>query len=244
MTDQATESTENTPNLFDGVEADPAPAAQTEPPVNPFTDLLNGITNEDGSPKYGDVEAALKSIPNAQGHIKTLESELKTLREQAAKAENTEEIVQRLSRQQTENQTQSFQNPEELEDAIDSRLAAREKTKLEQTNLEQVGSKFAEVFGTKASDEMSRIATESGVTLKWLENMARTSPKALFKLAGISAENVPENKKTRGTINTESLATSLHERPKERKSIMYGADTKQVISAWNAAGETARAKLG
>ncbi len=46
--------------------------------------------------KYNSVEDALKSVPHAQKHIQTLESELAAAREELAKRRTTEELLDEI----------------------------------------------------------------------------------------------------------------------------------------------------
>ena len=46
--------------------------------------------------KYSSVEDALKSVPHAQKHIQTLESELATLKEELSKRKTTEELLDEI----------------------------------------------------------------------------------------------------------------------------------------------------
>ena len=46
--------------------------------------------------KYSSVEDALKSVPHAQKHIQTLESELATLKEELMKRRTTEELLDEI----------------------------------------------------------------------------------------------------------------------------------------------------
>ena len=46
--------------------------------------------------KYTSVEDALKSVPHAQKHIQTLESELATLKEELTKRRTTEELLDEI----------------------------------------------------------------------------------------------------------------------------------------------------
>ena len=54
---------------------------------DPYADLLQGITSEDGRPKYATVSDALNSLGHSQAHIAKLEAENARFREEFAAME-------------------------------------------------------------------------------------------------------------------------------------------------------------
>jgi hypothetical protein len=221
-------------NLFENqqpVDQQAAPEAepQTQVQEDMFSDLLDTITDTEGNPKYADVPTALKSLSASQEHIRKLEQEAKEMREKLAKQEAADAIKEKVKSAPAE----ASVNEESLFDVVNRVLDARTKQQKEEENLLTVHAKFSEVYGEKASIRMKELAAQNEVSLQFLEQMAKTSPNALFKLSGISlTSRTPSH--SRGSVNTEALSPQP---PAERpKSIMNGATTSDVLAMWRWAG--------
>jgi hypothetical protein len=66
-----------------------------------------------------------------------------------------------------------------------------------------------------------------------MDNLVKTSPVAALKLLGVEAAPKPPVTYQSG-VNTEALGFRPQP-PVERKSVMHGADTSQILGAWRAA---------
>jgi len=212
------------------------PMFQDPEPVE-VPEILKEITNEDGTPKYASVEDGLKALVNAQEHIKTLESENSTFREDLSKRQTTEELLEQIKNQ---SQPDSRQDPSSNEgidlasvaELVDKQLSVREVARSTANNQKMVVTKLQEHFGDKAMEVFIAKADELGLGQQTLEEISGKSPQAVlayFELKPSTA--VP---KSDGTINTDNLQPN--DTPVDAK-VPYGANSKQLVNAWKAAGE-------
>lgn len=207
---------------------DPAPVVNTEPKFD-IPDTVKEFIGE--GKKYASIEAALASIPHAQSHIATLEGEMGELREDLIKRKTAEEILAEINKKPTEEQTIPQFDPSQLDALIENKMAAKEQQVVRQANVSTVVDKFAEVYGDKAKAEEVYInkAKELGLSIDYLNNLAATSPKAVFELYGIkSVGGIPA--KVHSDVNTEADPPV---QPKSQpKSVMGGVTNKEMVTAW------------
>jgi hypothetical protein len=194
--------------------------------------------------KYSSVEDALKSVPHAQKHIQTLESELAAAREELSKRRTTEELLDEIKSgiQPQATPAGAEFDQDKLLQLVDQTLEFKERQKSAKNNAESVASKFTEKFGSKAEEVYNTVARESGLTVQQLNSLAASSPKIVLKLAGLEGTSAPVAGKPNSTVNTETLnqkvdPTQLSARVKQ------GATTKDLVNAWKIAGEKAKLNL-
>lgn len=192
--------------------------------------------------KYKSAEDALKSVPHAQQHISTLEAELAQMKEELTKRRTAEELLDEIkSGIQPQQQTESVGiDQDRLMQMVNQTLEQKEKQTLAQKNASQVASKFTENFGSEAENVYNRIAKEAGLTVAQLNNLAATSPSAVLKLSGLDSKPTTVSKPT-GSVNTQALDNS---KPQELSArVPKGASTKDLVSAWKAAGEKVKSQI-
>lgn len=228
-------------NIFD--QGTPPDQESSTPPQAPTFSIPTEASDFVGEgKKYNSVEEALKSVPHAQKHIQTLESELANLKEELTKRKTTEELLEAMkSSNQSEFTPPSVEIDEnKLVAIVNQSLEAKEKQKIAQQNAASVVDKFTEKFGDKAEEAFITLAKESGMTVQQLNTLATTSPKVVLKLAGLTASNSAPPTPSSGSVNTQALGT----KPAEVSAkVPKGATTKDLVSAWKAAGEKVKQSL-
>lgn len=217
---------------------------ETSPPVVSATPPAFALPTEvaefvgEGK-KYRTAEDALKALPHAQGHIKTLEDEAKQLREELAKRKTTEELLEELksSGYQAPADKQTSPTPVDVESIVASVLAKKEAATTAQKNISIVVSTFQQAFGDKAkAEEMyNKVAGESGLSIEALNTLAATSPEAVMRLAGITKKQETTPGRVQGTVNSQTFG----DKPTSALSarVKSGASTRDMVSAWHIAGE-------
>ena len=113
--------------------------------------------------KYQSPEDALKSVPHAQKHIETLESELATVREELTKRQTTQELIDELKSgvQPIAQTVQSEElNQDNVMDLVNQTIATREANNKADSNAKSVAAKFTEQYGDKAEVTYNSIAKE------------------------------------------------------------------------------------
>lgn len=188
--------------------------------------------------KYSSAEEALRSVPHAQQHIKTLEEEMAQLKEELTKRKTTQELLDEIKSgvKPAENTTQEGKlNQDTIMELVNNTLKQNEQKKTAQTNASQVASKFTEKYGSNAEAVYTSLAKDLNLTPQKLNELAATSPNLVLKLADLEPNvqtNVP---KSSGSVNTEALSAN---KPNAEVSarVPKGASTKDLVSAWKAAG--------
>jgi hypothetical protein len=194
--------------------------------------------------KYSSVEDALKSVPHAQKHIQTLESELAAAREELAKRRTTEELLDEIKSgiQPQATPAGSEFDQDKLMQIVDQTLEHKERQRAAKTNAESVASKFTEKYGQKAEEVYNTVAKESGLTVQQLNSLAASSPKIVLKLAGLEGVSAPVAGKPNSTVNTEALNNKID--PSQLSArVKQGATTKDLVNAWKIAGEKVKLNL-
>jgi hypothetical protein len=193
--------------------------------------------------KYQTPEDALKSVPHAQKHIQTLESELQTLKEELTRRKTAEELLDEMkSGISKENTPQAVEiDPDKIARLIDQTISLKERQKQAQQNTDSVASKFTEQFGENAEEVYNTIAKDAGLTVAQLNSLAASSPSAVLKLAGITktVQTVPG--KNTSSVNTQAFSNN---KPTEVSAkVPKGASTRDLVNAWKAAGEKVKQNL-
>lgn len=227
-------------NIFDNQ----TPGDQT-PPASPpsFTIPTEASDLVGEGKKYSSVEEALKSVPHAQKHIQTLESELANLKEELTKRKTTEELLDALkSTQQGEPTSPPVEFDEnKLVAIVNQSIEAKERAAIAKQNANSVVTKFTEKFGDKAEEAFLTIAKEAGLTVQQLNTLATTSPKVVLSLAGLGGSADKPPAASSGSMNTQALGGNKSQELSAR--VPKGASTKDMVSAWKAAGEKVKQNL-
>jgi hypothetical protein len=107
-------------------------------------------------------------------------------------------------------------------------------------NAKSVADKFTEKYGSQAESVYNTLAKEAGMTLDQLHTLSATSPNVVLKLAGF--DNKPTSvAKPQSTVNTETLSKQSTDELSAR--VPKGASTKDMLTAWKAAGEKVKRQL-
>lgn len=230
--------------IFDGA----TPPTDVVPPAAPSAVALPTEVAElvgEGK-KYRTAEDALKALPHAQGHIKTLEEEAKQLREELAKRKAAEELLEEFKASGKFGEQTSQPTPPaavNYEEIIASVLAKKEAATTAQKNISTVVSTFTAAFGdkTKGEEMYNKVAEESGLSIAALNQLAATSPEAVMRLAGITKKQDTLPGRVQGTVNAETFG----EKPDTELSarLKPGASTKDMVNAWRVAGQKVQQQL-
>lgn len=138
------------------------------------------------------LEAILKQNSHAQSHIKTIEDENKTLRDQIAKLSRDlemstqfEDLLEGLANptkpntsEQTAPQLDKNALLTELKQDIFNELTKAQQMNLQQENLNTSISYARQKFGDEYEDSLLKVAETLSLDTNYLEELAKTSPKA------------------------------------------------------------------
>lgn len=203
----------------------------------------NGVgDNGVGAALQAQVSGMEKRISDKDTHISTVESENLKLRQDMAdiqaKLDNSAQIEEALERIQT-NQHDSNQDTALDEDALINRLKASIATdnsqKTKQQNFDEVAGEFTKQFGADAADEKVRqLAADNSLTFDDIVELARKSPDAVYRMAGLNVNRNVQGTPSRSThvgFNNEDDGTSAKARALSDFAKMRKENPKQYWKA-------------
>jgi hypothetical protein len=173
--------------------------------------------------KYGTPADLAKAYANADAKIMADAAELAALREAKTELEITKRLLDERNRVvPTVTPTAKPETPvvaplsdEDLETRIENKLTERNEKEQRKHNQNIAAARLVEVFGdaTKAKEAINLKALELGVSSKWLEDTAATSPTAFFSAMGVkpSTEAPTSTPAPKGNVNPEALVNAGHQ---------------------------------
>ena len=228
MTDQS--------DVFSGTTS--APAENTTSAPTDYADLLGGILNEQGKPKYDSIPKALEGLANAQQYIPELKStlsqkdqEIAALKAELEKRAAVEDVVTRLTANQSQPQGQgqppatSGLDQEAVLNLVRQQLEQSNVEAQAKTNYAQVQQALSQKFGEKARDVIQQKANELGTSPQELGRLASQNPKMVLAL--FNAEAKPSVKPTTGSVNIPPYSTQMPELERPTRSLLSGATSKE-----------------
>lgn len=210
------------------------PTPTPQPPLAVPTEAQEWIG--DGK-KYKSVDDALKAVPHAQSHIKTLEQELAEARAEIAKRRAAEDLLNEIKQASTPQQATPSSveaDPEVLSQIVEQVLEKKTAQQTAQQNAKTVIDKLTAVYGDRAKDQYFALAANSGMSINDLDMLSMKSPSAVLKLAGIDSIQHTTSK-LKGDVNTISLSNG--NMPITSSRVPDGATSKQMAEAFKVAKE-------
>lgn len=245
MSDQLDTATPVTP--FSAEPAAPVAPVTAEPaqvqdhvPTAPSIQIPEAVQSFVGEgKKYATPEDALQSIPHAQHHIERLEEEMASLREDLSKRAAVEEVLAEINKKPVDIPSEPQLTQEQLDALIDNRLATKEAQTIAQKNTSEVVNKFIEAYGDKekAIEVYTKKAADLGIPVETINNLASTSPKAVFELFGMKPESTPPPTKINSNVNSEAVVNNQVQAPVV-KTVMGRSTYTDDIAAWRASAPT------
>lgn len=202
---------------------------------DPFADKLKSIVGDDGKPKYETVDKAIEALAHSQAHIKQLEAEkaaerveLATLREKAAQAATLDEIVQRLSQNNSGQPKETPQHAGLSEaatvKALEDLLARKEAEKITIGNRQAVQDALLTKFGDKTREAVANKAKELGISPEELGSLSSRSPGVVLALFDAKKAPIPTTPPTSFNLAGQPVIEQPLGPP--AKSLLTGAKSK------------------
>ena len=201
---------------------------------------------------WKDPEVLAKGKLEADGYIKNLEDQLSQMREDLKKPEYKTEVLEQLQSKAAENTAASNGVPnnsntetqntsgtfseEDLKSLVEKTLGQRELEAKVQGNLQLVDKELEGSFGTEAKAQIEKKATELGMSVDRLRDIAAESPNAFFALIGENKR--PANPMVSGSVRTEGVAMQpsternfeyYQSLRRENRNLYYSAKTQQQM---------------
>lgn len=235
MTDQSSVFSEQAPATQPLVEQ------QQQAQPNAYEDLLKGIKNEQGLPKYATLEDALKALQHSQAYIPEAKSQLTQQQEEIAKLRqeleqraNLEEVVSRLATQnqpapKVDQPAGSGLDESAVMKLVQQQLEMNQAQASAQQNQQQVETALRAKFGEKAGEVVKQRASELGLTPQALGELSSKSPQAVLALFNTQGASGPKPTTSSVSIHsTHQQGSPVLERP--AKSLLTGASTKDQMA--------------
>lgn len=236
----------STQTVFDDGNQPSVEVNQGEPEVQgveAFADQLAQILNEEGKPKYKDVQTALNALKSSQEYIpalkqekESLEQKIAQLQEELAKRSTIEAAVQQLkqppAQQEPPNVTDQSQQltPEQvqqmLEQYVPQLLQQRQEQSIAETNILSVDRKLKEFYGEKVEEVVRTRAESLGLSVQELQELSARSPTGALELLGVKESVKTQGKSFTSTVNL-PLQPKQEEALKPHKSMLLGATGKE-----------------
>lgn len=202
-------------------------------PNSLFADQLQQIKSPDGRQKYADVATALQSIPHAQGKIDELSQKINHLEEELKKRQGMDEMLQQLqASKNTQTETPSASgglDEQMLASLVERQLSEREQMAARNANAAKVRDTLIQQYGEKAEEQFVAKAQQLGVDVNYFTELAMKAPQlVLSHFQG--GQSRPEAQPLTNGIRTDAVKPSAP----ERKGVMRGASTKDVVEQFKA----------
>lgn len=136
------------------------------------------------------IEVLTKRDEHAQGHISTLETEAKALRDEldslkgkADQATLVEELMEKLDKQKNDGTTTDVDDVvRRVTESVTNGLQTQKQQEVAEGNFEQVKSALVAKYGDKTDVEVTAVAQKNGMSFEQLFEMASTNPTLVLNL--------------------------------------------------------------
>lgn len=218
-------------------QSQPTQAPATQQATNPYEDLLRGIKNEHGLPKYATLEDALNALKHSQDYIPQVKSqlsqkdqELADLRAQLQQQASLEEVVSRLTKPnqpepQDDRPKGSGLDESAVMQLVQQQLDANARSQSAAINQQQVENALKAKYGDKTVDVVKQRAAELGLTPQALGELSSKSPQAVLALFNTQGTSGP--KPTTSSVNTSSFRNEPPALERPTKSLLTGASSRE-----------------
>lgn len=174
--------------------------------VDENKDYLAELVGEDK--KFKSPQDLARSKAEADLFIDRLKGELQGLREELNAKMKLEDLLTKMETvskppsnevQPNREEGKTALTPEELEAILDSKLNEREQSRIQVSNIQEAKRVLSSSLGNDYAAKLDEKARSLGVSREFMDNLAKTQPKALFKLLDVDP-NATTNNQSRESI--------------------------------------------
>ncbi len=189
----------------------------------------NNLTTE-------QVADIVKRDTHAQQHIKNLEAETQTYREElevlrkkADAALTADEILEKISARDNDKSDIDVEAlVERVTRSTTDALELKDTQRVQTENFKEVSASVQSKFGKDADVEMAKVASENGMTFEDIIQMAHTNPNLVLKLCNVTKEVAPVP--AQGSV----LTSQFTEAPAPAKvNVMELRTTSALVADYN-----------
>ena len=182
--------------------------------------LLGAIVNSEGKQKYASVEDALKATAAAQEHIRRLEEENTTFRQEVEKSTTLQSVLDAMKPREevapapvVQAEAPSSIGEDDVAQLLEGMLNKRETEATAKANVSKVTSAFVEKHGVEAEAKYYESATALGFTNSEINELAARNPAAVFKMLGIDDKPAPVANPLRSSVGAGNLSDNKPQQP-------------------------------
>lgn len=177
--------------------------------------LLSAIVNSEGKQKYGSVEDALKATAAAQEHIRRLEEENTTFRQEVEKSTTLQSVLDAMKpREESEPAAPTSSiGEDDVAQLLEGMLNKRETAATAKSNVSKVTSAFVEKHGVEAEAKYYESAAALGFTNGEINELAARNPAAVFKMLGIDDKPAAVANPLRSSVGAGNLSDNKPQQP-------------------------------
>lgn len=189
---------------------------QTDTQSAELATLLSSIKNENGEQKYKSLPDALKALQHSQSFIPALKQEktdaenrLQAMQQQLEELNSLKETVAQLTQRRDDSHTKVEKlDDEKLASVVQAQLERQRIETERKKNKEAVEAALVKKFGDKAGEVFYGKAKELGLSVETIQELAASSPAAIYSMLGVSEAGVqrqPSTAPIQGRVNTAAL---------------------------------------
>lgn len=183
--------------MTDTFNSDQENVGTTSPVNEQYADRATLSEPDGGTKLQQQIEVMQKRIGDKDTHISTIESENQTLREKLAaideklnKMTTVEEALERIKDNNKSNQDTALDEDtlkSVMRGVLPSVMAEQTASQKAEANFKEVAAQLTKLYGKDKVDEtVARIAEENGITFDDMLDLARKSPKVVYRMAGVT----------------------------------------------------------
>lgn len=204
------------------------------------TPVLDDQSNAGSSGKPTDIDVGKlqKRLDDSQAFISTLKQERDQDRQLIETVTQKLEVILRAQELGDEPASRVIPPTISAEELRKQGFVTREDLEREQreivarSNLQSVLEIGRKQFGDKLNDHINSRCKEIGVDVNWAKAQAASNPNVFIELFGLKKQG----SKSPQPIESDVGTSQFRERPEPvKESIMYGASTESMLSAWRKA---------
>jgi hypothetical protein len=143
-----------------------------------------------------DLEGLARGKYESDKHIARLEAEAAELRKQASQGMAVKDLLEAIRSEKNDPPQNTNENREDTSQTapnqqvdiaklVQEEIDRVNRVRAEEANKSSVNAKLREVWGENASVELQKVASSLGVSLLTLQDLAKSSPQAFFRMTGI-----------------------------------------------------------
>ena len=202
--------------------------------------------------KFKDVESLAKGKLEADRHIAEITKTLNELREEVSKQDYAKDLLAKLQDKgagtgtvnsvtgnNAGNSATGNTNPNasEIEALVEQLMTKKEQSRTVEQNIAVANEAVIAQFGDKSAEVVKAKASELGMSVERLKEIAAESPSAFLQLIGVTAQKRTDTVAPKSSIRTEALSNTNTDRTfeyyqkmrKENKSLYYSPKVQRML---------------